>query len=79
MSGFPKTISFNVIKKKPVIDVQTELPYLEKRIKHIDPEAVLEIVAFDSTETYVIADSETVIKKLMKKYTKAENLEKYVT
>ena len=79
LSGFPKTISFNVIKKKPVIDVQTELPYLEKRIKHIDPEAVLEIVAFDSTETYVIADSETVIKKLMKTYPKAEDLEKYVT
>lgn len=78
LSGFPKTISSEAIKKKPVIDVQMETPYLEKKIKHIDPDAVLEIIAFDSTETYVIADSEAVIKKLMKKYPKAESLEKYV-
>ncbi len=78
LSGFPKTISSNAIKKKPVIDLQMELPYLEKKIKHIDPDAVLEIVAFDSSETYVIADSEAVIQKLIKKYPKAENLEKYV-
>ena len=40
--------------------------------KHIDSDAVLEIIAFDSTETFVAADSEAVIKKPIKKYPKAE-------
>ena len=78
LSGFPQNIEWSVIRKNPIIYVQNEAPYLGKELRHIEPNAVLEIIAFDSTETYVLADSDTVIKKLQQKYTNWESLEKYL-
>ena len=78
LSGFPKDVEWSVIKKKPIIYVQDEAPYLGKELSHIEPDAVLEIIAFDSAETYVLADSDEVLKKLQQKYVNWESLTKYL-
>lgn len=78
-SGYPKELSLDVINDARTIDVQNDLWSLwEKKITHIDKNATLEIIAFDSTETYVLCDDDKVIEKLIQKFTKAESLTKYL-
>lgn len=78
LSGFPKTVDLQQIHKRPVFDQQAEQPYLQHYIHHTEPEAVLELVAFDSTETYILADSDELISRLVKEYPASEDLVKYV-
>ena len=40
--------------------------------------AVLELIAFDSTETYVLLDDPDVVDRLLAAFPKAESLGKYV-
>ncbi len=78
LSGFPKSVPESVIRQNPLFDVQMEQPYLKGQLHHIEPDAELEIVAFDSTETYVLFDDESLEEILKKAFPKAENLEEYV-
>lgn len=66
------------IKNKPIIDIIEEQLYLKGELHHIEPKAVLEIVAFDSTETYVLVDDENVVATLKNVFPNADNFEKYV-
>ena len=56
LSGFPKSVSEEMIRQHPLLDVMMEQPYLKDELHHIEPQSVLEIVAFDGTETYVYTD-----------------------
>lgn len=78
LCGIPKEIPVGRIKQSPVIDLTEEQPYLQNELKHVDPCAILEIVAFDSSETYVLVDDEELASELIKAFPKAESLEKYV-
>ena len=78
LSGFPKEIPYAEIKNNPIIDVTEEQPYLKGELHHIESKAVLELVAFDSTETYVLADDEELVATLKNEFPNADNLEKYV-
>ena len=78
LSGFLKDIPYDEIKNNPIIDVTEEQPYLRGELHHIESKAVLEIVAFDSTETYVLADDEELVSILNNAFPNNENLEKYV-
>lgn len=77
LSGIPKSVPNKEIVKHPIIDAQMDCSYIDKPFHHIDPDAVLEIVAFDSTETYVLADDEEIGRRLQKLFPKMESLEKY--
>ena len=78
LSGFPKDVSKEAIQKKPVIDLQMEQPYLKDELHHLEPEAVLEVIAFDSTETYVLVDDVEIADKLKSAFPNYTNLDKYV-
>ena len=78
LCGFPKEIPLERVTQSPVIDLTEEQPYLQNELKHIDPCAILEIVAFDSSETYVIVDDEEIASELIKAFPRAESLDKYV-
>lgn len=78
LSGFPKNVSLDLIRQYPLFDIALEQPYLKDKLQHINPHAVLEIVAFDSTETYVLFDDENLSFILKKEFPMAANLEKYV-
>ena len=78
LSGFEKNISWDEIKKNPPIDVSEEFPYLENELHHLEPLSVFELIAFDSSETYVIIDDNNIAEQLIKLFPKSESLEKYV-
>lgn len=78
LSGFTKDITWDEIKQNPVIEDISEIPYLKGRLHHIEPKAVFEMIAFDSAETYIMADNPEIVKRLYKLFPDAENLEKYV-
>lgn len=79
LSGFPKEIPWEEIKKNPVIDATMESPYLENTLHHIEPMAVFEMIAWDSSETHILVDDDSIADCLLKVFTKAESLEKYVS
>ncbi len=78
LSGFPKEISWDEIKKNPIVDLTLRQPYLENVLHHLEPKAVLEVIAFDSTETYLLIDDQEVADRNISAFPKAENLDKYV-
>ena len=78
ISGFEKNISWEEIKKNPPIDISTELTFWENGLHHLEPLSVFELIAFDSTETYVMIDDNNIAEKLIRNSPKAESLEKYV-
>ena len=78
LSGFSKDISEEEIRKNPTVDLTMEQPYLENSLHHLEPKAILEVIAFDSTDTYVLADDPEVIKQLLTAFPNAESLDKYV-
>ncbi len=78
LSGFTENISKEDIQANPIIDLTSTQPYLKDKLHHLEPQAVLEVIAFDSTETYVLADDLNVVDQLKKAFPKHENLEKYV-
>jgi len=78
LSGFPKEVPVDEVKKNPVVDLQMEQPYLKDKLHHLEPLAVFELIAFDSTETYVLVDSPEIADLLYKSFPNAESLEKYV-
>lgn len=73
--GFTSSVDPFEIMSKPEIDIQSLDLFTAKTIRHIDPDSVLEIVAFDSSETYILTDSFAVINKLACKYKKANILD----
>ena len=78
LSGFPKEISWDEIKRNPIVDLTLRQPYLENVLHHLEPKAVLEVIAFDSTETYLLIDDQEVVDRIISAFPKAENLDKYV-
>lgn len=78
LSGFPKNISYECILEQSFFDLTMEQPYLKDELHHIAQRAVLEIVAFDSTETFVLFDEEELFYILKIAFPMAENLEKYI-
>jgi len=78
ISGFPKDVLWEDIKKNPVIDLTVEQPYLKNKLHHLEPKAVFELIAFDSTETYVLIDDPTIAACIRLAFPKSENLDKYV-
>lgn len=78
LSGFNKDIPWDEIRKNPIIDISMKLPYLENEVHHLEPLAVFEVIAFDSSETYVLADDPAIVNRLCEAFPNAENLEKYV-
>ena len=78
LSGFPKEISWDEIKKNPIVDLTLRQPYLENVLHHLEPKAALEVIAFDSTETYLLIDDQEVADRIISAFPKAENLDKYV-
>jgi hypothetical protein len=77
-SGYPKDLSVDIINGTPIVDIQNDLSFLKKELSHIDNNSILEIVAFDGCETYVLCDDDEVIKQLEQTFTNAESLTKYV-
>ena len=73
-SGFPRGFDLEELKSRAVVDIRSELPYLDNGPCHVEAGAVLEIVAFDSSETHVLADNGEIIEKLRRRFPKAENL-----
>lgn len=55
-----------------------EQPYLKNELHHLEPYAIFEVIAFDSTETYVIVDDIDILNELKKEFPDFDNLEKYV-
>ena len=78
LSGFPKEIRWDEIKRNPVVDLTLRQPYLENTLHHLEPKAVLEVIAFDSTETYILIDDQEVADRIISAFPKAESLDKYV-
>ena len=78
LSGFQKDVSWDEIRKNPIFDIQLGMPYLENTLHHLQSGAVLEVIAFDSSETYVLTDDPNVAAQLISAFPKAENLEQYV-
>lgn len=78
LSGFPKELAYESIRKAPIFDISMEQPYLQGKLHHVSPDAVLELIAFDSTESYMLIDDELVAQQIKSKFTHSENLEKYV-
>lgn len=78
LSGFPKSVPEASVRQRPLPDITMEQPYLKNGLHHIEPQAVLEIVAFDSTDTYVLFDGEELADILKKAFPMADNPEKYV-
>lgn len=78
LSGFPKDIPYENIKKVPPFDLTEEQPYLRDRLHHIMPDAIIELIAFDSTESYMLIDDIAIVEKIKKNFPKSVSLEKYV-
>ena len=73
-SGFPQSVDMERLKSRPSAEIRYEIPYMGKALCHIEPDAVLEILAFDSSETHVLTDREQIADKLRKAFPKAEPL-----
>ena len=78
LAGYHKDVLWEEINQFPVIDIFLRQPYLENNLHHLYPGAVLELIAFDSTETYVLIDDPDVADRLLAAFPKAESLDKYV-
>ncbi len=78
LSGFPKSVPWEEIRKNPIEDVSLRQPYLENTLHHLEPGAVLEVIAFDSTDTYVLTDDPEVAERLLAAFPGAGSLDEYV-
>lgn len=78
MSGFQKDVSWDEIRKNPIEDLTLRQPYLENTLHHLEPGAVLEVIAFDSSATFVMTDDPDVADRFLAAFPKAESLDKYV-
>ena len=78
LSGFTKDIPWDEIRKNPIEDLFVRQPYLENTLHHLEPGAVFEMIAFDSTDTYVLIDDPDVADRMLAAFPKAGSLDKYV-
>ncbi len=76
LSGFPNELSWEEIRgTSNSYDLTTEQPYFRNGLCHIEPQAVFELLALDSSETYILVDDEVIISSLFTHFPYAERLE----
>lgn len=69
LSGFPSELSWEGIKgSSNGHDITTTLPYSKDALRHIENNAVFELIALDSSETYVLIDEESVVSSLLRHF-----------
>ena len=79
LSGFNPDISADEVCDGNFVDISAEgvQPYWQTPLQPYNSKASIEIVAFDSTQTYVQCDDISVLKALCRAFPEAEDLEEW--
>lgn len=76
LSGFPRELSWEEIKgNSNCYDITMDQPYLKNGLCYIESQTVFELIALDSSETYVLIDDDAIISSLSSHFPHAERLE----